>query len=209
MITVTQQGIKEAKRILSHIPKGIEKAVNRAGKRALKTGKRELSENIRKRYRIRANTKNPKDKHKTIAGNLKEEWEYSKLKGRLKVEGKAPNLYNFYVSPRTLVWAGKTKKGEVKKRPKSLSVAVLTGSKKKLFHAFVQKMPDHGHVGVYERVKGSKMAKKNREKIRELKSPSAATMAAHKEVAPPSQKAIDNMFMKRLDHEVERLLKVR
>jgi hypothetical protein len=209
MITVTQQGIKEAKRILSHVDEGIEKAVNRAGKRALKTGKRELSENIRKRYRVRANSKKPKDKHKTIAGNLKEEWEYSKLKGRLKVEGKALNLYDFYVSPRAPFRAGKTTKGKVKKRPESLSVAVLTGSKKKLFHAFVQKMPDHGHVGVYERVKGSKMKDKNREKIRELKSPSVATMAANKEVAPPSQKAIDDMFLKTLDHEVERLLKIK
>src|ERR1041385_8475722 len=103
MITVTEKGIKEAKRILSHINEGIEKAVRRAGKRALGTGAKELSENIRKRYRIRANTKNPKDKHKTLAGSIKKEWDYEKLRNWLRVEGKAFNLYDFYVSPRTLV----------------------------------------------------------------------------------------------------------
>ena len=83
------------------------------------------------------------------------------------------------------------------------------GGKKKLLHTFVQKMKGSGHVGVFGRIKRSKMKKKNKEKIYEIKSPAAAIMATNEKVAPPNQKAIDNMFMKRLDHEVERLLKIK
>lgn len=202
MITVTEKGIKEAKKILSHINDGIEKAVWNASGRALKTGKSRLSKSIQKRYTIRARSKNPKEEHKTLSGNIKEKRDYKKLGGRLKVKGHMLNLYDFDVTPKTPFRKG----GE---RPKSLNVAVLKqGGKKKLLHSFVQKMKS-GHVGVFDRIKGSKMKDKNKEKIHELKSPAAAIMATNEEVAPTSQKAMDIMFMKRLDHEVERLLKVR
>jgi len=203
MITVTEKGIKEAKRLLSHINDGIEKAVWNASGRALKTGRSQLSKSIKKRYTIRARSKNPKEEHKTLSRNIKEKRNFKKLGGSLEIKGHMLNLYDFSVSPKAPFRKG----GE---RPKSLSVAVLKeGGKKKLLHTFVQKMKGSGHVGVFGRIKRSKMKKKNKEKIYEIKSPAAAIMATNEKVAPPNQKAIDNMFMKRLDHEVERLLKIK
>lgn len=202
MITFNEKGIEEAKKILSHIDDGIEKAVWNASGRALKAGRSRLSKSIQKRYTIRARSKNPEEQHKTLSGNIKEKRDYKKLGGQLKVKGHMFNLYDFSVTPKAPFRKGGN-------RSESLSVAVLKeGGKKKLLHSFVQKMKS-GHIGVFDRIKGSKMKDKNKEKIHELKSPAAAIMATNEEVAPTSQKAMDIMFMKRLDHEVERLLKVR
>jgi len=210
MITFTEKGIEEAKKILSHVNEGIEKAVWNAGGRALNAGKSRLSKSIQKRYTIRAGSKNPGEQQKTLSGNIKVKRDYRKLGGHLKIKGHMLNLYNFTVTPKAPFRAGETKKGKAKKRPEVLNVAVLKqGGKKKLLHTFVQKMKKSGHVGVFGRIKGSRMKDKNKEKIYEIKSPAAAIMATNEEVAPTSQKAIDTTFMKRLDHEVERLLKVR
>lgn len=206
MINIVEQGLADAKRALSHIkdPTAMRRAVYNATKRAFVTGRKELSAKIRARYRA-------KDKDvKNAIGDPK----FAAFGGSVLVQGHMLKLLeDFKVSPATPYRAGQlTKKGRRKRRPGSLSVAVLTAGKKQLEHSFVQVMPTSGHTGVFQRMNGkdgrpSKMMKNGKGfAIRELPSPAVAIMADNKEVGPVSHDAIDTAFLKRLDHEVERIL---
>jgi hypothetical protein len=204
-LSIVAKGIKEAERALSHLKDdtAIRRAVFNSTARAFTTARKEVAKRVTSRYRVKSG-----DVRDAIG-----EPKVAAMHGEMLVSGHMLKLEEFSVSPNSPYRAGQfTKKGKRKRAPRSLSVAVLKGSKKPLEHSFVQIMPSSGHRGVFQRMNGKdgrpkKMTKDGKkEAIRELPSPAVAIMADNKEVGPVSRDTMDKAFLKRLDHEVERLL---
>ena len=88
--------------------------------------------------------------------------------------------------------------------PRSLRVTIRKSQGKNTKY-FVARMPS-GHVGVFERIRGTRMRKQSKEQIREMFSVSPATMTENPAILEPVLEATGAMLRSRFDHEVERLL---
>lgn len=201
-MVIDAKQLAKAQKTLGRIHKGAPKALSLAMNRTVKAGRTEISKQTRAVYTIKQ-----KDLYGTLkvnyssAGNMRAEIR-SKHSGML-------SLYDFKVTPKGIN-SGRT-----------LNASVKVGGGGTLGRAFVAQMKS-GHVGVFARVprkrtffqrvvsfvrgRGPDPRRSGRLPIRELPTISAPIMISQSNVAEPAMERMQEVFSKRLDHEMGRLL---
>lgn len=105
--------------------------------------------------------------------------------GEVSVTGSPIRLFKFRVTPTS--------------PRREIVTASVKRARKSLPHAFVQQM-SNGHIGIFER------EGRERYKIKQLYSVSAAQMAGNEEVLESAMERASIVFDERLSHEIGRLL---
>ena len=167
---------------------GIHKALAGAVNRATTTLKATTAAEIRKEYT-------------TTAATIKEGF---RMSGKataanpgaiVRVSTKPLPMIDFKISPTM---------PRQKNPPKALNVTIKKGETKNTKY-FVAQMPSR-HIGVFERIAGTRTKNKNKEQIREKTAVSVADMTENEDVLIPVLKAAEKTLQERFGHEVKRLL---
>ena len=179
--SVGEGTIDRAAKLLAGIDGGVNKAINSAMKRAVKTGETYASKVIRKEYTIGA------------ADFTK----YTRSKSAVAVEGNttaAVIQYKGFHIPLLRFDHSIGKDGRMTVRVKKTSPRTV------LKHAFAAEMKS-GHLGLFERETDDRLP------IRQFFGPSTPQMMdANEEVSKEIGENVRETFDKRLDHEVTRIL---
>jgi hypothetical protein len=179
-MVIDSKSLAKAHKTLSRIQGGAPKALSAAMNRTVRAGRTEVSKQTRAAYTIKQ-----KDLYSTLsvnfasAGNMRAEI-------RSRFSGMLP-LFDFKVTPRRI------NSGRV------LTASVKVGGGGSLGRAFIGQMKS-GHVGVFARRGPSRLA------IVEARTISAPIMISQAHVVEPAIERMQEVFSKRLDHEMGRLL---
>lgn len=179
-IKIDASELERIEKMLSSIPKGMEKATSSAINRTLESTRASATRKVRERYDIKA-----KDVRGTIS--LKRAGT-SNPSGAMISRGTPIPLMQFKVNP--------GKPNPARRKPVFASVKKSGGSIKS---AFVTSF-DSGHTGVFERVG------KARFPIRELYGPSTPQMIGEENIIQELSEEAQEVMLKRLSHEAQRLL---
>lgn len=184
MIEITQEQIDRVREILSEVPNGLEKALRSVIQRANSTVRTETVNQITSVYAIsrqnvRAET-NIKTKIQTIDGGIV---------GTITFAGYKIPLYRYSVTP-TVPTQGATVKAKMLK----------SNSQTPFVHAFIARMKNTGHTGIFER------ERKERLPVKEIMGLSTATMADNSVVLEKVEEKVQDTINKRIEHEVTRIL---
>lgn len=186
MIRISSEQLKKAKRDLRAISKEVPKIYARALNRSIQSARTELSREVRKTYQI---------KHGDItkaAVIRRADASKQSMQASIRIKGTRRELVLFRISPKDPVgW---------KKPPKSLKVAVMKGGLKSLPGAFVQRGKNGGSLHVLKRTG------KSRYPIHIKYGPSIPEMAGNEKVMDVVESRAREIFLKRVDHEINRSL---
>ena len=200
-LKVNDDALKEVEAKLDGVKNGVEKVTMRAINRSLSSGKTALSKGIRKTYTVNAATVN-----ETISIRRAS---VSNLEGSIVSSGKPLSARHFSHSPE-----GQATTGSERKR---IRVTVKKGEGGKYKTGFLW---DGGwgtdKYAIYIRsggkirpTKGYHAGKRYKvDKVKKVSGPSVPQMAGNEDVQERVQERVQEIFEKRLDHEVNRILKV-
>jgi len=160
------------------MPKNMKKIIVRTTNRTAKSIKTEMSKSVRSEYIIK--NSDIKNSIKTIRANEQH------LNAIVRSTGNKIPLYKFKVSPNEPITSGKRKKYKVKVKK--------SGKLKKLEHSFVADIKTRG---LYERVGKKRIPTKT------LYGPSIPEMLNNKKINEYVTELAQNMFSKRISHEIE------
>ncbi|MBR3767531.1 MAG: hypothetical protein IKL10_04735 [Clostridia bacterium] len=198
--------VQKAEKMLAGIPGGIEKALKDAMSRAVSNIRTGSSDKIRERYAIsKANIR--------ANENVSIKYSYSDgVRAFVTFSGNKIPLYRYDgASPQTPTW-DMTKKQPVKTadgwRMLSPGAAAFghllqDTAPVKFDNAFVAQMKS-GHIGIFERTGGA--ASDGGDEIREIMGLSVPQMLGHKEVEEKLTDEAMEVFTKRLDDNILRIL---
>jgi hypothetical protein len=176
-VVIDTKALKRHARRLDKIKGGAPKAITSALARTMRSGRTEVTRQTRNIYLIKA---------RDVQGSLTTRLAGMQGEIRSKHSGMLP-LIDFQVRPKKL-YSGRLLHATVKK-----------GGGGTLGRAFVGAMG--GHIGVFARSTGKRLP------VRELKAISAPIMISQEPVAEPAMEKMNEVFQKRIDHEIGRLLK--
>jgi Prophage minor tail protein Z (GPZ) len=179
-MVIDSKSLAKAQKTLGRISKGAPKALSLAMNRTVRAGRTEVSKQTRAVYSIKQ-----KDLYSTLSVNFASAGSM-RAEIRSKHSGMLP-LFDFKVSPKRI------------NSGRMLTASVRVGGGGSLGRAFIGQMKS-GHVGVFAR-RGSK-----RLPIVEDRTISAPIMISQAHVAEPAMERMQEVFSKRLDHEIGRLL---
>lgn len=140
-LSVSQNQFNEAKKMLSSIPGGAEKAVARALNRALESAKTSMSKGVRERYTIPASKIS--ESIKIIRANPQ------RLIATMLTTSARLAIPVFRISPKT----PPSQKGIPVKLREKVTSEILSGVSKQWSHAFLARMRS-GHLGIWKRQRG-------------------------------------------------------
>ena len=183
MIQIDPKQIERAEILLKDIPNGASKAIVNALNRSVEGARTDAVKKVRERYIIKA-----KDVRDTI--QIKKAT-YDDLTAIVKASGSPVALSKFKITPSS---PPKTR------RKKPIIARVTRGGGGPIPGAFVAKM-ESGHVGVFERVGKARLP------IKQLYGPSVPQMLGHESVTEYVEEQAREKVEKRLEHEINRLLK--
>jgi len=173
--------IENANLILNGVKNGVPIATYRAMNRSLITARSETSKEIRKKYNIKS--RDIKDKSNTRITKASR----NTLQSSITYAGRVIPLKNFSVK------APNSKSDRLK-------VAVKKGSKKPLNSAFIANLGKYG-PGIFQRQTSQRKSSK------QLYGPSVAHMVEEENVLDGIATKTKDMFEKRMDHEINVILK--
>lgn len=179
-IKIDTKELERVEKMLSTIPKGIEKATSSAINRTLQSTRASATRKVRERYDIKA-----KDVRGTIS--LKRAGTFNP-NGAMISRGTPIPLMQFKVNP--------GKPNPSRRKPVFASVKRSGGTIKS---AFVTSF-DSGHTGVFERVGRSRLP------LRELYGPSTPQMIGEETIIQELGEEAKEIMLTRLSHEAQRLL---
>lgn len=192
---------KSLVRALGTLNRKADIVIARAANRTIATTNKAMSKGVRERYpKVKdGDVKKALFKRKATSANPTAELTYTSGHENLYKHG--------YVSPRRIVnnhdpsyYRAHVMKGTPWVR--------LTGRPR----PFVQKMPN-GHVGLFRRMTAEEKEKNKyhgtheRNTITAMYAPAVSQMMKNDEVLQDAEKAAGDMFLKRLEHEIDRELK--
>jgi len=183
VIQIDPKQIERAEILLKDIPNGASKAIVNALNRSVEGARTDAVKKVRERYIIKA-----KDVRDTI--QIKKAT-YDDLTAIVKASGSPVALSKFKITPSS---PPKTR------RKKPIIARVTRGGGGPIPGAFVAKM-ESGHVGVFERVGKARLP------IKQLYGPSVPQMLGHESVTEYVEEQAREKVEKRLEHEINRLLK--
>jgi hypothetical protein len=178
-VVIDTKALKRHARRLDKIKGGAPKAITSALARTMRSGKTEVSKQARAIYLI---------KKGNLDATIATRHAGMRAEVRSKHTGMLP-LYDFKVTPRRL---------DPRKR-RTLHATVKKGGGGPLGRAFIGFFYS-GHVGVFARATNKRLP------IRELRAISAPIMISQEPVAEPAMEKMNEVFQKRIDHEINRLL---
>lgn len=227
-ITVTvneaagQEAIKRAETMLANIPGGVDKAVRAAMSRTVDKLRRESSRAIRERYDIsnaglRLEADGSRQGRASKESNVSVRYSYQNgVQTTVTFAGHKIPLYRFGGSPKTpevhkdrtvqimskgqMLWVHPSVQASGHQL-KSTSPSPLS---KYGNDAFVQRMPNSGHLGIFVRTGGR--TAEDADEIQELMGPSVAQMVGNQEVAQRLTQGACQTFETELDKAVYRIL---
>ena len=176
-VAIDAKALKRHARRLDKIKGGAPKAMSLALNRTVRSGKTEVSKQARAIYLI---------KKRDLDATISTRTAGMRAEVRSKHVGMLP-LYDFQVKPKR-AFSGRL-----------LHEAVKKGGGGTLGRAFVGQMKS-GHAGVFARATDKRLP------IRELWAISAPIMISQEPVAEPAMEKMNEVFQKRMDHEIGRLL---
>lgn len=179
VVDVDKKMVKEIEKRLGDMNRRAPNAISNALNRAMNNVSSNISKEVRKEYVIKA-----KDVRETIR---KTRATRSNLSATVISRGGAIPLDRFRVSPKTVQ----------PRRKKPIRVEVKKDGLKELLGAFVANI---NGIKVFKRVG------KKRLPIKRLFGPSVPQMLDNEEVRDKIEKQGQEMFEKRLDHEINRIL---
>jgi hypothetical protein len=202
MITIYFDGFdkqtERAQKILSGVEGGAAKAIAAALSRALPAAKNAAESGIERVYNVKRTDYRG---HSTITTRI--ETQGNMPVGYIKFHGTQLPLYRFSVSPTVPTYS--KERGSVltsqgwKRVFKSMPVSAKIrrdGAMQKSGSAFIALM-ESGHIGVFDRVGNA---------IQERMGLSAEQMVDNKEIRDDVLKTAEDVFDKRIDHEILRIL---
>ncbi len=181
IVDVAEESFERVNKMLAGIPGGAKKAIGTALSRAASSGKTNIKRYVTKEYTI---------SQSTFMANTKTMNHFVR-----NAEGGYEVVFAFHGSVIPLIRfdTNATKSGLVSSRVKTSS------PKEILENAFVAKMG--GHTGIYEREGVDRFP------VKELFGPSTPQMMySNEEVLDSMEEHMVEVYEKRIDHEVERLL---
>lgn len=200
------EAVDRAKKLLTGIPGGINKAVKNAMPRAASALRGGTTRAIQQKYDISAANLRTND-------NAKINYTYENgVTAHIRFNGKKIPLYRYNgTTPRQpSVNSGKTVIAIIGGNPKPVHPGVApyahqfkSSSPKKFNDAFIAKMSS-GHIGIFERTGG--VTAGGSDQIKEIQGSSIPQMLGNKEIQKGLAKTAEKKFEERMDHEVLRLL---
>jgi len=193
MIEVSEQTIDRIHAILAGVEKADEKVLKPALARGLMAGKTAAGRMVRQTYHISAGDFNSRGymRYNSVSSTG------DGIIGSIEYSGSVIPLMKFKVAPTT------------PKQKKTPSAAVLKASSltkfARLNNVFVAQMKS-GHIGIFERRKGTVSPNAGKEKLKELLSPAVPQMVGNETVMENVEKRVNEVVNQRIDHEIERLL---
>lgn len=193
MVTIDSKNLEEAQKELSHIEKGIEKAISLAINHSLSKVKTQLKKKVREEYFIK-----DKDVEKTL--KMKKA-NISSLSGTITSTSTRTSLAKFNVRKNSfgLTVAIKKDRGRVP----------VQGKPKLYGKPFLVKL-NNGHIGVMQRKTEKKIYVAKgiwRSPIEELFTLSIPQMVENPIIQNYIEDQVITIFNERFNHEVERLIK--
>ena len=193
---------EEVKKRLGDLSSQADKVIARAVNRASKTGRREIAREVQKRYKV---TQKEVNKHLRIKKATA-----SKPSAELDYKGGHRNLYEWNdgraVKPNKVI---KWSHGKNKSKPnvKVYKASVMKGPAKKLegkFHnkPFLQKVRKGSYTGLFQREWSSRDSK-----LVSVQAPAIPQIVKNEEVLAQFRRAAGPMLQKRLEHEIDVVLK--
>lgn len=195
---------EEVKKRLGDLSNQADKVIARAVNRASKTGRLAIAREVQKKYKV---TQKEINKHLTIKKATP-----SKPNAVLQYKGKHDNLYLWNngkgVSPKTVI---KWSHGRNKSKPnvKVYKASIMKGSSKQLvgkYHnkPFVQKVKGKNgdFIGLFQREWSARDSK-----LVSVQAPAIPQIIKNKEVMEQFRRAAGPMLQKRLEHEIDFVLK--
>lgn len=176
----SDQAIERAKKLLSEVPGGVETALMRSINRAAQAGKTQAVKEVRARYTVKA-----ADVRQTLTTSKATR---AKLEAEIVSRGPMLGLAAYKHSPKTDSTGANQKRVRVSVK--------RDGGMKPLGQAFVW------HGKIMQRVG------KKRLPIEKKLGPSIPSIIGNQEVVEAIEERTEEMIVKRLDHEVNRILKV-
>ncbi len=176
-----KDNFNQVKRSLKQMDKAVRQAVLSSMNRASQRAKTETGRKVRQRYIVKQGEVMQTIRLQKASGG--------RLTAVLVSKGNSIPLINFSVSP----------KKRLKRAPKSLKAAVLRGGAKKAIPgAFIARTGDH--VGVFERVGNKRLP------IKQIRGPAVPSMVNNPEVREHVNQVYGDEMIKRLPHELDRVL---
>ena len=174
------KAVERAKKLLSEVPGGVETALMRAVNRAAQSGKAQAVREVRARYTVKAG-----DIRKTLTTTKATR---TSLEAEIVSRGSPLSLASFKHTPRTDTTGASRKRVRVAVKKE--------GGLKPLGQAFVWQGKIMQRVG------------KTRLPIEKKIGPAVPSMIGNPEVVEAIEEQTQETVVKRLDHEVNRILKV-
>ena len=206
-INIKTVGIREIERELGDMKNKAGAVLYNVLKRVQSNLRKNVSKYIIKRYFIKS-----ADVKKTIKYKKPTKQD---LTATIYTEGKTIPLMKFHIKPDSIVNLKGISAGPKGDYPKRYKYKVKVLKKKKISlvrHAFVMKMPN-GHIGLFRRNLLSGELKKvvqNKNglysKINELHGPSVPQMISNDVILEKINKAVEDKYKERLEHELNRVL---
>lgn len=193
---------EEVKRMLGVLSNQADKVIARAVNRASKTGKREIAREVQKRYKV---TQKEINKHLHIKKAT-----ISNPSAVLDYKGGHSNLYEWNngraVKPNQIIKWTRGRNGS-KPNVKVYKASIMKGPDKKLegkFHnkPFLQKVREGSYTGLFQRESSSRDSK-----LVSVQAPAIPQIIKNKEVLAQFRRAAGPMLQKRLEHEIDVVLK--
>lgn len=180
MIELNVGQVERIEEIFRNTPQQVPKVISRAINRSAHAARAQATRSVRETYNI---------KHRDVSSTIKVRTASpANLTANIRSSGAPLKLMNFRVSP----------KGP--KKVKQVTVGVKKGSRKRIKGAFVAGM-NSGHVNVFTRVS------KPRLPIRGHYGPSVPQMIGNESVVSVVENKAYDELDKRLEHEIDRLLR--
>lgn len=183
MITLDAGQVARAEAVLRHIPGGAPKAIANALNRAAEGARTEAVRKVRERYLIRA-----KDVNETIRVRKASADDHRVI---IRSTGTSMALSKFRITPSA---------PPSKQRKNPIVVRVIKGGGGPVKGAFVARMAS-SHIGVFHRAGRARLP------LVERYGPSVPQMLGHESVTQYIKEQAADRVEKRLDHEIERMLR--
>lgn len=180
MIEITQDAIKRVEKILAGVNKGAERALSNSINRGLSRVKTGAVKRVKEVYTVQNSAFANAANIKTVKANT------GNLSGFISFSGHKIPLYKFSVTP---------KDTETRKQVRA---AVKKGGGTAFEHAFIAEI--NGRMGIFERKTSSRFP------VEEKMGLAAAQMVRNEKIIEPLEKETQELFNKRLEHEIERIL---
>ncbi|MDA3731666.1 phage tail protein [Niameybacter massiliensis] len=177
--------VKQAEEMLSEVPNGMKRCMKNAINKTTRSAGRSLHNELKTDYNIKVS--------EIKRGLNIQRATLSRLEGKVIANGPVTRLKKGFRTDT--------------KTPKAYAAYIKKRSRKSLpEQAFVQTMPNSGHIGIFERTGGKMGSNPKRDEIRELKGPSVAGMANSKNISKEVKKELEVNFDKNFKNEVIKLL---